>query len=230
MRKTVLWSLIAIVLASAITFVFQSNALASLAVSTVAVEFCLGKAGVHWTTVPNGESGWRLGALGAGYGAALGLGALLLTARGVSLSTPELSDVATGLISALLLALRSELVEHALIRHALGPSASLRLRLPLMVLATIAWTYGSTRRIDAHGLAAAAAIGAVSAALWQRHAFTAISARFAFVAVSTVIARNTTRATESTAFASIALVAGALGLALWLRKTSPSPAVANVAG
>jgi hypothetical protein len=226
-KHAIVWSLIAIVLASAIAFVFQANALASLAVSSVAAEFCMGKAGIVWTAVPAGKRAMPFVIEGAVYGTTFGVGALILTAKGLSLTVPEVSELAAGLVSALLLALRNELIEHALIRHACPKRG--RVQLALMVVATLAWTYGSSRRFDAHALAHAGAIGCISAALWQRHAFAGIAARFAFVTVSTVVARNVARAADSTVFSSAMLLAVAIGVSLWLSKTSTSPADPNVA-
>jgi hypothetical protein len=228
-RTTFIWSLIAIVLASVITVVFQSNALASLAVSTVSVEFCLGKAGIQWTNIRAGQRSLLLILQGAACGAALGIVVLVFTTRDLGLSAPEFSEVATGLFSALLLALRCELVEHAIVRHVVGPKAPRSLQLVLMVLATLAWTYGSTRAVDAHRLVQSCAIGCVSAALWQRHALTAIAARFAFTAFTTVVVRNIAQTSENTLSSSLLLLSAAIGIAIALLKTSPSPADADVA-
>lgn len=233
-QRRAAWSLLAIVLAGAIVNLLEVNALAGLALSTVAVEYCTGKAGIAWMEA--GDRAFRHLVRGLGLGLTLGLIGIVLAASGSGVSgnwtlrAPALADVAAGTFTVLLTALRAELLEHALLRPWLADAPRLA-RVAVLVVGSLAWAVGSSRHFSWPALIATGSIALLTSILWEeRVAFLAVGARFAFLASGALLAKCLTKSgaayPEGELLALLVVAAVLLGA---LATRHASPPASNVA-
>jgi hypothetical protein len=192
--RLLLQSLATVFGVSGLTYLFDRNAIAGLAVSTAVAEWSLGRLGISWSNplepAPHSSQILRAVAKGAAYGLVLGALVAVLLGGSIAFTMPSAGDAFTSIATSVLLAVRNELLEHGLLRRVLGLTHRPSVRVLVLGCATLAWSLGTHRTPSLAVGAVALAMGLVSGALWEgRSAFPAMGARFGFLFMTTFLVR-----------------------------------------
>jgi membrane protease YdiL (CAAX protease family) len=187
--KTVLWGLAFYAAAQLAGSFLAKNAVAAAAVQAAIAEWGAGRIGIAWSDPSEASSAWRDLASRAGRGAGLGLGVgalvvvFVLSTRAATLApnAPLVGQLVVGLLAAVLVSVRDELLLRGVVLHALDGVASVPLRLVACAGAAAAASFGAGRA-DPLELAIAALTGAVLGAVWlfDRGAWMAVGAHTAW--------------------------------------------------
>lgn len=185
--RIVIWAVGLATVIQGIGSFLARNHVGAVVLQLVVAEFGCGRLGVAWSDPKEPEPETSAIARRAGRGAAIGaaaavvvVGALVaLRLATLEVGTPSMSTLFVGALVATFGAARDELLLRGLVLRALGPSASLPMKLAVGALAGAASAWGAGA--SPFGVAAGAALALTFTALWivDRGAWIAVGAHAA---------------------------------------------------